>query len=305
LEVVPVLARSNHRIVFVEGEDKDEKDEATIAGNQIGQVHLLIVDNYRLGAAFESSARTWAPFVVAIDDSPCRPHAADIVVDHTNGRVPEHYVDVAPASRILAGSRYALLRLQFKQYREASLRWRGARAGRLEQVLVAFGAADPHNYSGTALDSLLRIPHIRIDVLLGASHSAATAIRSKIAEVGNRARLLDARDNVAELMATTDLAVGGVGGMSWERCAVGLPAVVIDDNNKGVAETLVKAGAAFCLGKGQEAIRARLMTAVARLSADPTRLAAMGEASAKICDGQGAPRAAEALLRAAHIEAKA
>ena len=59
-------------------------------------------------------------------------------------------------------------------------------------------------------------------------------------------RVLVGASNMAELMAQADWAVGAAGGTSWERCALGLPTLllVIADNQRSIAEQLQAAGAA-------------------------------------------------------------
>ena len=186
LRVVPTLACSGHQLVVLEDIGNDEGDQASKVGSLVGRVDLLVIDNYRLGAVFERSTRTWARCIAAIDDAPNRVHAVDVLIDQTHGRAEDEYAQVAPQTQILAGSDYALLREQFAGLRQASLAWRRARAGRTEKVLIAFGATDPENYCGRALDLLLPIPDIQLDVLLGACHPAARAIRAKASEAGSR-----------------------------------------------------------------------------------------------------------------------
>jgi spore coat polysaccharide biosynthesis predicted glycosyltransferase SpsG len=54
-------------------------------------------------------------------------------------------------------------------------------------------------------------------------------------------------NNVAELMANSDLAIGAAGSTSWERCCLGLPCIVIclAENQKKVINILAEYGAAI------------------------------------------------------------
>ena len=101
-------------------------------------------------------------------------------------------------------------------------------------------------------------------------------------------------------MAGVDLAVGSAGVMSWERCALGVPTVVTISakNQTTVAGSLTRSGAALCLGEGLDALR-KLQPAIIALRAHPARVLSMSQTAAALCDGQGAQRAAEALMRAA------
>jgi UDP-2,4-diacetamido-2,4,6-trideoxy-beta-L-altropyranose hydrolase len=94
------------------------------------------------------------------------------------------------------------------------------------------------------------------------------------------------------LMDRADLAVGAPSSASWERCTVGLPAVLVTlADNQAVAERLlVEAGAATALGWHSMVTAADIERAVRALTADPIRVAAMSRAAATVTDGRGSER---------------
>ena len=298
IETVPALERSRHQLLIVE-RIVDEALAAEEMGDSVGPVDLLVIDDYRLGVLFEQRARTWASSLAVIDDAPTRAHVVDVVIDPTHGRVPLSYAAAAPGARILAGSEYALLRPQFADLGEASMARREQRAGLVERILIAFGAGDPDNYSEAAFDILLQIRDIHISILVGASHPGQWSMRTKMAKAGARVQLLKSRDDVAELMVNSDLAIGAAGGMSWERCVLGLPSVAVSiaDNQKVVGEAVARAGGLIYLGDGLEVMRQTLGPTVKKLLAEPAQLLEMSRAAGKMCDGHGASRVAELLLK--------
>jgi UDP-2,4-diacetamido-2,4,6-trideoxy-beta-L-altropyranose hydrolase len=299
IETVPRLARWGESLILLGAVGESESQQAHVTGAQVGRVDLLIVDHYGLGDNFERQARSWAGRIAAIDDFPGRTHAVDVLIDHTLGHSARDYHHAAPGAQVLAGASYAMIRPQFAALRETSLVWRAARAGRVENVLVAFGATDPHNCTGAAVDILSQISDLNVDVLLGAGHPAAACMKSAAKASGMRVRIFEAREEVAELMTTADVAVGAGGGMTWERCTLGIPTVlvVIAENQRSVAASLRKAGAAIDIGEGPGAIRRRLVEALTTLRRSPRTVEAMSEAAARVCDGLGAQRVAAALLR--------
>jgi spore coat polysaccharide biosynthesis predicted glycosyltransferase SpsG len=77
--------------------------------------------------------------------------------------------------------------------------------------------------------------------------------------------LTDVTD-MASLMADADAAIGGAGTSSWERCAMGLPTllVVLADNQKMIAASLEATGAAAILDTTDDArLPGRLTDALA------------------------------------------
>ena len=59
-------------------------------------------------------------------------------------------------------------------------------------------------------------------------------------------------DNMAQLMAESDLAIGAAGSTSWERCCLGVPTiqVVLAQNQVAIAQALSQADAALMLQCG-------------------------------------------------------
>jgi RimJ/RimL family protein N-acetyltransferase len=98
-------------------------------------------------------------------------------------------------------------------------------------------------------------------------------------------------------MAEADLAIGGAGTSTWERCCLGLPSISIRlaENQSTIARNVAVAGAAVDLGDISSLDRLALVEAIRRLRDPPTRRE-MAAAAARICDGLGARRAVGHLI---------
>ena len=114
------------------------------------------------------------------------------------------------------------------------------------------GGVDKDNVTGQVLDALREsvLPSdCRIVVVMGATapwletvtQQAETLPWSTEVKVGVR--------NMAQLMADSDLAIGAAGATSWERCCLGVPAIIIvlADNQEAIAANLATSGAAISL----------------------------------------------------------
>ena len=97
---------------------------------------------------------------------------------------------------------------------------------------------------------------------------------------------------MADLMDEADLAIGAASSASWERCTLGLPALLVTlaDNQVAAERLLVEAGAAVSIGWHHAVSAADIERAVRRLRADPVRVAAMSVAAAGVTDGRGTER---------------
>lgn len=262
----------------------------------IAPLDWIVVDHYRLGIDWERGAARFARRVAVIDDNAGRAHDGDLLIDHNVSATWAQYDGLLPARSLrLLGPRFALLRGPFARAKDAPPR---PRAG-VERLLVAFGGADPTGETEKALQALAlpSLSALDVDVVVGAANPRLAAIRA-LAQARGRARVhLDA-ERMDELMEAADLAIGAAGVSTLERCAKGLPAVLIAvaDNQVPVAQTLAQRGAAIYLGMSRDVSANQLAQALGGLIAMPHLVRTMAQNAADICDGHGARRVAARML---------
>ena len=239
---------------------------------------------------------------MAFDDLADRPHAADLLLDQNLGHTPSDYAGlVPPACRLLTGTRYALLREEFAAWREASLQRRAAQAetGYLKHILVNLGGVDKDNHTLAVLQAFSgSLPAAcRVTVVMGKTAPHTAAVRAFADSAPYPCRVLVGADNMAELMAEADLAIGAAGSTSWERCCLGLPTLllVIAGNQCNIAATLQTAGAALPLETSK--INVLEFVQVWDYFRQPENLAAMSVKASVLCDGKGAVRVASHLFQ--------
>jgi UDP-2,4-diacetamido-2,4,6-trideoxy-beta-L-altropyranose hydrolase len=277
--------------------DAEQTEEAI---REAGPVDWLVVDHYGLDARWERLQRAQVPRILAIDDVADRPHDCDLLLDQNLVAAMEtRYAKlVAATCTQLLGPRYALLRPQFAEAR----RRLAPRSGELRRVLICYGGSDPSNETTKTLNAIkhLAADDLAIDVVIGASNPHVTEVAA-LCQALPRVDLHRGADNMAELMARADLAVGAGGVMSWERCCLGLPTLAVDiaANQVGALTALAAAGALTYLGSASGVDATRMAAELGALMQDRGRIRAMGEAALALVDGEGTERviAAMELLR--------
>ena len=257
----------------------------------------LIVDHYALDVHWENEMRLHSRRLMVIDDLADRSHECDLLLDQNLGREETDYASLIPtAARRLIGPRYALLRPEFASLREYSLVRR--REPTLRRILVSMGGVDQRNATGLVLDALSRcaLPRdCQVAVVMGKHAPWLNVIRAAAAKMPFACDVKVDVSDMAQIMADSDLAIGAAGSTSWERCAMGLPSimVVLADNQCGIAEALDRAGAAILIGVG--ATESALAGAAVALCADMRTLAALSKAAARVVDGIGTSRVVSGL----------
>ncbi|HGY9624956.1 UDP-2,4-diacetamido-2,4,6-trideoxy-beta-L-altropyranose hydrolase [Pseudomonas putida] len=257
----------------------------------------LVVDHYALDFRWEQRVNPNKYRVLVIDDLADRVHACDILLDQNLGKKEHHYAKLVDEScLVLTGPSNSLLRPEFANCREKSLERR--KLGQLEEILITLGGVDVNNNTGLLLKALkeCNLPkNVRIVVVMGATAPHIDEVR-KIAEYSLwPMEVLCGIKDMAERMASADLAISAGGGTSWERCAVGLPTllVVMAENQKFASEALRAHGAAEIIDLSLP-LESQLCAALHKLQ-NPKALKEMSDAAAKICDGSGILNIIEAL----------
>jgi UDP-2,4-diacetamido-2,4,6-trideoxy-beta-L-altropyranose hydrolase len=222
-------------------QEQDARETAQ-ALEDIGQADWMIVDHYGLDARWEKAVRTCAKNVFVIDDLADRAHDCDVLLDQN------YYADMATrydglipdTCTLLLGSRYALLRSEFHEHRKTVV----PRDGAVRRLLVFFGGMDLANATSVALEAIARLDRheIDIDIVIGSGHPARDAIQARCNELDARCHIQT--PHMAELMAAADLAIGAGGTATWERCALGLPAMAlcVADNQRQLIRDAGRAG---------------------------------------------------------------
>lgn len=271
-------------------------DDAMATAQVAQNADRVIVDHYGLDSVWEK----YMPCpVMAIDDLADRPHVCDILLDQNLGRKAGDYAGlVEPETRCLLGPEYALLRPEFAKARPAALARRSARASQpAQKLLVSMGGTDDLNATGWVLDVLsgMDLPEgFSVDVLLGSTAPHKAIVEKACTDLHVSARLIVGANNVAELMANSDLAIGAAGSTSWERCTLGLPAimVVLADNQLSVAGVLYKLQVACLVSNGDDL---GLIAQIELFTRNSKVRFEMSERAAIVCDGQGVSRVEQIL----------
>jgi UDP-2,4-diacetamido-2,4,6-trideoxy-beta-L-altropyranose hydrolase len=254
----------------------------------------LVVDHYLLGRKWESEVRSATTRLFVIDDIG-RAHTCDLLLDQ-NFQNPIHTLyrkSLGADTQLLLGPEFALLRPEFAVLRSDAMR---RPRESLVRILVSMGGTDPGNETGKVLAGIMggwQAPWL-VDVVVGRCNPHLKAIADACTRMPN-ATLHVQTEKMAELMLAADCAITAGGSTTWERCCLGLPALVtvVSADQRMIAEAVAKAGAQVLLGCDSDLAAHDYAASLAALS--PISLRDMSAAAASICDGVGAERVAARL----------
>ncbi|MFM2486772.1 UDP-2,4-diacetamido-2,4,6-trideoxy-beta-L-altropyranose hydrolase [Celerinatantimonas yamalensis] len=255
------------------------------------QTDLLIVDHYGLDANWERQLYDQLPILV-LDDLADRSHCANWLLDQGPLRQAKDYQpQINVQCQLLLGCQYTLINPVFRQIRHAS-------AFAFRRGFICFGGADPVHATLTTLHSLSQIKlaqHIDWQVVAGAANPDWQTLQSVAQHSTLRLHLHRHEPNIPAQLANADFAIGAAGGMTWERCCVGIPTlcVPIVDNQSFNAHVIKEQRLGELLSLTQLNEPATLEATLCRLRDDASGYL---KRSQSLIDGLGASRLAHYLV---------
>ena len=266
----------------------------------------LVVDHYGLDSRWEQKLQQQLPGcpLLVIDDLANRTHSGSALLDQTLDRCASAYHALLPqTSQLWLGSSYTLLREEFsappatRHAPEPGEPWR---------ILVSLGGTDPDNHTLAILDSLAPLEDLgiatEICVIMGktAPHLASV---SEWCQHHGQQLLIDC-NKMAEQLDWAHVAIGAGGTSASERCARGLPSLllIMADNQRLVCKSLAAHGSAINLGPCSPFPTTRLREELIHLLHSKIHYEQMVASGYQIYDGAGAVRVATSLLAQARAE---
>lgn len=279
---------------------RQDSEECAAALDACGHPDWLVVDHYAIDRRWEQRLRNHSGKIMVIDDLADRAHDCDLLLDQNLQSGAARYDGRLPKDcRRLLGPRFALLRPEFAAWRTK----RSIPDGHLRRLLVFFGGSDPHNFSATAVQAIRASSlseQCHVDLVLGAANPHRAAIEA-LCRALPKISVHTQTPNMAALMAEADLMIGAAGTTSWERCCLGLPAIVVSvaDNQRENGRQLARHRAAIYLGDAADTSAEQLRELLDKLAARPSFVRRLAQRAWQVTEGNGV----DLLALALHTEA--
>lgn len=255
------------------------------------KVDLLIVDHYALDYRWENQLSRHVKKIMVIDDLADRKHSCEIILDQNlYENIEERYIGLVPEQSIkLLGPQYALLRDEFINARNKLK----IRDGQIKRILIFFGGSDPSDETSKALEAVKAInyPGIYKDVVVGSNNPNKQKVKQLCEMIPNTSFFCQV-NNMAELMQKADLALGAGGVTTWERCCMGLPALIIAVafNQVAIAKASSQSGVGIYLGESSQISSVAIKEKLAEILKNPNIVKEMARSARKLVDGLGVSR---------------
>jgi UDP-2,4-diacetamido-2,4,6-trideoxy-beta-L-altropyranose hydrolase len=250
------------------------------------QYTALILDGYDFDSEYQKRARSYFRPLLVVDDLANLPfYSADVVLNQNVHAVELSYCH-DPDTRLLLGTRWALIRREFLKWQN----WQRQIPPIARRVLVTMGGSDPINFTQKVIDAIRYsglAKELEVRVVAGAGSVHVNKLMEQASET---IQICSNVSDMALMMAWADMVVSGAGSTCLEAAFMGLPSlvVILADNQRQIAETLDRSAIAINLGRQEDLTSQSLAVSIA----DCLRASAFRQQSSRcgrrLVDGKGA-----------------
>lgn len=279
IPVIPLTVRP--------GSPEDSRETAALTRRL--RARWVVVDGYHFHDEYQQILKQSQLRLLWVDDlASTRHYYADFVLNPTISACKRWYRNREPYTRLLLGTRYALLRQEFWPWQG----WQRTVPPTARRLLVTLGGSDPDNVTLKVLRALryLNVEALEVTIVVGGSNPHYDSLQAAASDLRFPINWQWNASNMPELIAKADMAIAAGGSTCWELAFMGLPSIllILADNQRAMATGLAAAGCTVNLGWHEEVTETEIAATVARLSrsrSDRSRMMAIGQ---QLVDGKGA-----------------
>jgi UDP-2,4-diacetamido-2,4,6-trideoxy-beta-L-altropyranose hydrolase len=258
----------------------------------------VVVDGYHFDADYQRELKAAGLQVLFVDDNGHASHyAADLILNQNVYADESLYSKREPYTRFLLGSRYVLLRREFRAWQG----WKRVIPPVGRKVLVSMGGSDSGNVTAAVIPALQSVPidGLEVTVVAGAGNPHLESLEAVVRSCSGGFRLVKDAVNMPELMAWADVMLAAAGTICWEICAMGLPSllVVTAANQRRAADRLAALGAACTLDPKAETIATAAGPILLNLLVSQNFRQSLSSKARELVDLAGAARVVSVLRR--------
>ena len=267
------------------GTAEDSQETLRLARSK--NANWIIVDGYQFGVAYQQAIKAAGFKLLFIDDYVhSYPYCADLVLNPNVQANRNLYSNRNPSTQLLLGPRYAMLRREFRPWRN----WQREIPAVGRKILVTMGGSDPDNLTAKVIEAIRKLSSLETVILVGGSNPHLRSLEALIEH--EWMRLITDAACVPDLMAWADVAVTGAGTTFWEMCFLGLPGIllVLAENQEGIAAAGGEMGIAWNLGRGADVTASTIAEKLRQLLSSSETRKSQSEKGRDLVDGRGAER---------------
>ena len=294
------LNDENCEIVRLNAVIGDSQDAAgTVSTAREHNASWIVLDGYAFDARYQEHVRHSGCRLLYVDDlAACNRYHANIVLNPNLSGSEAQYVGRAHGAQLLVGTRYSLLRREFRRWAN----WTRTIPPVARKVLITLGGSTPRALALCVLDALSQIQSEVENAVfvVGATTEDFDSLNRAAQSLSKKVTFVKSATDMAALMTQADVALSAAGSTCWELCGLGLPSLMVDvaDNQTAEALELDRQGYAKYIGSAATLDPDRLAQELRDLLRSEETRRILSRKDRELVDGRGAERVVSAMLQA-------
>lgn len=266
--------------------------QRTIQVYQQEQSCALVLDGYHFDTDYQRLLRKADIAFLMIDDNAhAEAYYSNWILNQNIHANEAMYTERESYTELLLGTRYALLRKEFWEWRG----WQREIPEAAQHVLITMGGSDPDNVTQKVLESLKSMPSANAPtfrVVIGGSNPHRADLEAFTAQSDLSVELLHNVTDMPSLMAWADVAISAGGSTVWELCMMGVPTItiIVADNQRQLVHGLDTNDCVQNLGYYEAVSSESIFLTIHRLIDDHTFRKNLSDTMRQVVDGFGADR---------------
>jgi len=262
------------------------------------KIILLDINNYSTFNDFNEynlyleNLRKLSIFIISIEDFKDYPYPSDIVIIPYVGTENIKLHNKSDCKYLL-GPKYFVLREEFLKVKPVTVR------KKIESILITMGGSDSEGITLKVLKALCSTElGISLKLVIGGlSQIGDDAIKNSLSTYRGTYSIIRDVNNMAELMSKSDIAVINSGLTKYETSAVGLPGIIISNNeyHSELMNDFAKYDTVRHIGPVNKVNEHQIAEETTCLARDYKKRLKMSEAGKSLIDGKGIDRIFSAI----------
>lgn len=287
---------SYKKINAAPGSDQDLQASCLKISEYARRFPVVVLDGYQFGAKFQKGLKKSGCRLLVLDDyGHAKFYYADWVLNQNIAARKELYLDRLRKTRLLLGTKFALLRREFLQY--SKLKRTTAKIA--DKVLITFGGSDTKKFTQKIIETLAGLK-LQIRVVVGVGNPHLQDIKRTIKKsksISTKFRIDYNPPSIPKIMSWADFAISAGGSTVWELAIMRLPSLILvtDKNQKESSIELIKRKLFYQIKISELKTISLLRKKIIRFAKNKKLRYKLSNQAKSIVDGKGAFRICCAL----------
>jgi len=253
----------------------------------------IIIDMREYGQSISKNLSCKNFKTILLDDAWCKKTYSDLIINGTIIKKYHKYEKVNKNSKIMVGSKYWIMRDEFRNYRKKTS---DIQEKKNYKIIISIGGSDQNLISLSIVKALLNFKNIQITVIVGSFFSNILLL-NRLAKSRKNISIIISPKKIWKEFKNADVAISSSGNTLFELTFQRIPTLCIAAVKHQIpyCETLAAKGSAVNLGLWKDVNDSTITKALTKILNSKYKRRKMSISGSKVLDGKGLSRVIKSI----------